>query len=703
MEGERDMAQFRQRWALTDATYDDSQWMAWNAKTGQLESPPRQRGRPRLQLNVFKGWLDIPVARLLSTHPQIIVKPGSSDDKVVNAARVCTKVVGEYEWSRQSMEEVMAEFIPGFYRHGDGALKVEWNPKGGRYLGQKPKPLRGPDGNKIQAVREVEEPVLDEMGMPVLGDFGNPVIQMRPELAFGPDGIEPEWEPERDPITSEPVMLDEWEGCCETSYISSQDIFWDPAATNPRNAMWVLISVARSPAWIFDRYGVEVGAQPPSRSLDTFRWNRNLRSSNVAQTAQVDELWIKKGTYRFGPNPEDTITLPKGFVVVCAGDKLLELSENPYDHGEFPICFERALINDKQMRGTTPANSLREVQTAINKLASSIALNIDLTSDNQWLVPTDVDMPEADRRNGPGIHKRYTPSIANPNSKPEMVPGQSPAAGLFTFLEMLRAQFGADISGLHQGGLGGGVPVGVEAGVALEAIVERDTTALAQVALGIGRLLKRWAYLTAQNWKQFVPERKMISVMGEWNEPEVYDFSGTDVYDSFEFAVVPQSVMPQSKAAEFQKAVLLADKGIIDQRAFLKRTGEDKTESMTEAQKQAANARKENAEVQETGFITTPPEVIMAWDDALIHMEEHKRLLLDRVFMREKPDAYMQLQAHCQLYHIPIIEQMQAQAMAQQSAEASGPKAPGAAPPPPAAEAGQQPFTVPRPGISGPA
>lgn len=711
MESEREMSQYRQRWSLSDAFFADSQWVAWNPKTGQLDTPPRQKGRPRVQVNVFKKWSTNVVARLLSTHPQIIIKPGSADDKIVDAARVATKIIGEHEWQAQDMDEVMSDFIPGFYLHGDGALYVCWNPRGGKYLGKKPKPVRDEQGNRIQVQMPVPE-MDPQYGIPMQDPMtGEPVMRMEPQFEPEPgeDGQPiPIWEPEIG-IDGQPIMLDEWEGRNETHYVSSHDIFFDPSATKFKDAMWLIVSVNRSPAYIYDRWGVEVQPAPPGRQNDQWRYNRNLRMTQVPKTAPVDELWIKKGRYRFGPGENDVVTLDKGYVVIVAGNRLLDYGPNPYEHGEFPICFERALVNDKIMRGDTPANSLRELNVIINKMCSAIALNLDMMGDIQWLLPTSANMPEADKRNGPGIFKRYDPDPMNPGVKPEPVAGLSPAHGFYDFIGLVHDKFGADMASQHEGGIGGGVPPNIEAGVALEALVERDTTALTQIAAGIGRLIRRWAYLCCKNWQQFVPMKKQITVAGEWNEPEVMTFSGLDIADCFEFSVVPQSVLPQSKAAEFQKSLALFERGIIDAREFMRRTGEDRAETMSEQQKQAANARKENSEVQRTGVITTPPEIIMAVDDAAIHIEEHKSLLLDRKFMRENPAAYKQLLQHVQMFHEPVMMQMQMQQM--MMAGGAGP-APGggggggAAPPAP----GEGPivpggnegggFAVPRPNIT---
>lgn len=685
-EGEMDMSQDRVGWAMTDAFYAGSQWLGLSKATGMPQPLPAERGRPKIIINKFQKWIDNSVARLLSAHPQLLIKPGSSDDSVVGAARAAQRVIGEHEWRAQGMDGVLALFVPGYYKHGDAALKVEYNHRW-KYVGKVEKPLRGPDGKRIQAVEQVEQ--MDPM-------TGTPVMVEQP--AFGPDGVTPRWEPERDPATGQPVMIDDFIGRNETSYVSASDIFWEPAATRPEDAMWVCISTTRSPAFVYDRWNVVVEATQPTRDFDTWRYRRDIRPTRPQQTVQVDELWIKRGRYKFGPGANDFVNLPTGYVVVVAGNKLLSAGPNPYNHGEFPIIFERALVDEKRMRGLTPAKALRELQVGINKTASSICAIIDTMGDPQWLLPNGCNMPEADKRNGPGVFKRYD---AVPGGKePSVVQGVSAPTGTFQMLTILDQQFGADISGQHEGGLAGGAPAGVEAGVALEAIVERDTTAMAQIAAGIGRLVARWGYLTAKNIQQFEPERRQLAVAGEWNETEIIEFGGIDIYDSFEFDVAPNSYLPQSKAAEFQKDLVLLERLVLTPRDFSRKHGIDNTHEMTLAQKNAANARRENLQARREGIVTTDPMVVQMVDDQMVHIEEHTSELLDMNFLRDNPDGYLALLQHRE-QHIQIAMMQQAQAMAAQAQQAGGPPqgggpSGGSGAPPPAPE---PTFQVDRPGV----
>ena len=709
-QAEGEMTQYRIRWAMTDAMVSGSQWVGLNPRTNQVEPLPGIRSRPRLQINKMKGWLFRTVARLLSTHPQLVVKPGSSEDRIVNSARVTTKVIGEHEWQAQGMDGILSEFNTGFVSHGDGALEVEWNPKGGKYLGKVQKPMRDAQGNKVQALSQqiVTDPTTGQMSYKV-----TPAVDPS-------DGMSPIWEPERDD-NGEPVMIDSWEGCTETSYIRSADIFSEPGVARPDDSMWWLVSVAKTPAYVFDRWNVEVQPDGTSRTAEQFRFNRMQRWNNITNTVMVDKLWIKKGTYRYGVGPNDVVTFAKGYVAVVCGNKLLDAGPNPYDHGEIPVIFERAYPQDGQMRGDTFMNDLRDVQVGYNKAKSIFAFGMEMHADPQWAIPNSCNVPTADKRNGPGTIWRYDTDPTG--AKPERIEGTTPPNAVLTFAEGLNED-GADIAGQHEGGMAGGVPANIEAGVALEALVERDTTALSPIAMAIGRLLEKWAYLTAQNYKQFVSETRQIAVAGEWNTTEVHEFSGLDIHDSFQFTIVPQSVMPQSKAAEFQKNMVMYQAGLLGPvgspqaaREFMKRTGEDMAEVMSLDQMQASNARTENYTATTTGAVNTPPELVM-FDDPQIHGEEHMRALLDRDFAATNPQGWMALAQHYTNppqaggHGLPLPAMLAAMQMQAAMAPPPGPggptgppqsggaPGPGGAPPPP--DPGDAAMSVPRPGISSP-
>jgi hypothetical protein len=156
--------------------------------------------------------------------------------------------------------------------------------------------------------------------------------------------------------------------------------------------------------------------------------------------------------------------------------------------------------------------------------------------------------------------------------------------------------------------------------------------------------------------------------------------------------------MPQSRAAEYQKALLELDKQLIGPREFKTRTGTDSPDELSRFQIEAANARAENREARETGVVSTPP-LVMSIEDHEVHSEEHQRALLDRTFQRQLPERWLALKQHDDQHRLMLQAMMQSMAMAQQAAPSPGEKKqaqPPAVPMTPDAGSG---LTVPPPGL----
>jgi hypothetical protein len=648
-EAEGTLWPLRKKWALNDEFFSDNQWAAWDRDRKVVVSNPRRDYPriPRIQLNIFKPTIVTAISRFLATKPQIIVKAGNTDPEAVEGARVAEKVIGVHEWQQQKMDEVLAQALPILMLHGTVILKTEWNPTAGEYLGKKPVLARDEDGEPLQMVD------IDPMS-------GMEIPQ------YEEDGVTPRFMPELDEM-GQPILRDAWEGAVETSVVDSTDFIVDPTVTNFRDAMWCMHVTARSPAWVYNRWGVEVGfdgSRPQRRDAAYSRWRQGLggqyrQADDHGKTVEVKELWIKPGRYKYGKGKDEVITFPKGYVAVVADNKVLSHGENPYDHGELPFVFVPALRVPGELWGDTIANSLRVTQVTLNKTASQITLANDLCGNPQWLIPSDIKLKEADRSNMPGAWKIFEPQ---PHGLvPTMHPGQGPAAAVFRYLDQILS-INQQISGMHEGGLAGGNPPNIEAGVALAALVERDTSRLAYTAMEYGRGIERWTWLNLRLLQQFKTKAEVVSIVGRFMESETVEFSGASIRDDFEVSVVPQSVQPQSKAAKFQEAAGLFQMGLIGPKDALNAMGFEAPEQMTVDQIEIENARNENFEARKFGRVSTPPEY-MQLENGALHVEEHRRELLSPT-IRADPQAYQALYQHLALHELIEVQRMQAQAAA---------------------------------------
>lgn len=639
----------RKKWALNDEFFLDNHRASWNPEKHRIEKDlPQSAGGskvPWTQLNIFKPIIITAAARFLATHPQILIKSGTGDKEAVDSARVAQRVVGQFEWYRQDMESVLAEAIPALLLHGTVVLKVEWNPKA-KHAGKVARYRIGPDGLPIQQT----EVGLDEMGgmadVPVFDEQGKPVF-----------------EPELD-ARGKPVMDDEWEGDIVTSVVPAAEFLVDPTASTWRQRGWCMHVGARTPSWIYNLYGVTVqpdGGVKDEHAFSAGSWGRGGRAPAGSKTTLIKELWIEPGTYRYGPEPGQEFTFPKGYMVAVAGGKLLAHGPNPYKHGQPPFIFIPCLRVPRELWGDTIAHSLRSIQASVNKTAAQIQQANDLCANPQWLLPHDVKMPQADMVNTAGIHKRFEPQ---PHGiVPQLMPGQGVAHSVFAYLEWILGLV-QSIAGQHEGGLAGGVPANVEAGVALEAITERDTSRLAITATEIGRGIRQWAWLTMKLWQQFKTDKQTIAVTGRFMETEVFNFSGSQILDSMDVTVVPESVMPSSRSAKFTKAMTLFQlrdemgRPGISMRELKRRVGEDSPDFMSREQIEIANAREENSACLRDGRPGTLDQFIEVEDHDL-HLEEHRIAMVSPEF-RRNPRAFEALKAHA-LKHLMLkqIKQME--------------------------------------------
>jgi hypothetical protein len=647
-------------WALNIEFFQDRQWSTWDERERRIDPTPQRKHAymPRLMINLFKPTLITASSRFLSTHPVIYVRAGSHDQPVIESARVAQRVVGEHEWRRQGMETVLAQSVPTCLLAGTSIWKVEWDPRdpGSKYLGEAP----------IFKLDDAGEPIPEFEPDPLTGEMTQ---------ALQADGV-PAFELELDE-NGLPMMEDAWEGNIRTSHVDPQDFFIDPTATCIEDAMWCMHVTHRSPAWVFERYGVRV--QPDGdASHDSARLTvaPHARQADEQKTVAVKEVWIRRGRYPTGTAPDDEAEFPTGYVYTVAGDRLLEKRPNPYKGRIFrgrpgPFIVIPCIRTPRRFWGDTFFNSLRWLQVSLNKTISTIAHNNDLTGNSQWLYSVNNEITEAHRTNEPGAWIPWT-ATNNPHETPTKIPGTGASPAQLRFIEILTGFF-ESISGQHEGGIAGGVPPNVEAGVALEALAERDTSRLAATALEIGRGITEWAQMTLALIHQFWDQPRTVAVAGRFMESEVYEFSGVDVHDSFDVLVVRDSVMPASKAARFQKAVTLWSAGLIpDPREVLRRIGEDEMEELTLDQVQVNCARNENLEARTAGAISTLVEQ-MSLEDASLHLPEHLRALMSPEFHPSRnPRGWVALYDHIQ-NHV----QIQAMQFKQMQAMQAGPQPPG--------------------------
>lgn len=676
----------RRKWRLNEEFWKGNFLASWSWTNKRIETGPEDTAQPRVHLNVFRPTLTIWNARLLSTKPQLVIKAGSTDQSVIDAARLASRVVSEHEWRNQRMDQARQEFIHLLNLKGTAIIKLEWDPTAGKYLGKVPIPIRDENGQLAQAQTLDEDPA-----SPTFGQFFP---------AMAEDGT-PEWEVERDPVTGEEKLEDAWEGDNRCEVVDPEDFLCDTTVTDFRDAMWCMHVAERSCQWVYKRYKKRVKPDHGVAKRDSGYervgpsiTSRTKISKRYDESVLVKELHIQAGQWPFGPNEEDVIDLPQGYVIVVASGVVLSHGPNIYEHGKFPFIFRQNLKLKKELHGHTRADDIRSVQASILKTASSFTQNLDLMGNGQWLYTSRSGVKKKDQTNRVGAWIQH--EARTQFDLPQKMPGIPASPSHERWLGSLKGQWLAFISGNNEGGMAGGVPPNVEAAAAFIELVERDATQLAETSLSYGLALQEWMEMTMSNVKQFWTQPRYVSVAGRGMGPEIFSFTGADVHDSFIYAVVPESVLPQSSAARFQKAFTLNQAQLLGKRDTLTMMGQDPHEEATLDTLMARYAQKEVFEAKTRHVITTPPE-LLSLSNPEVMIEEYARFLFDPT-AQDDPVAFgLVLGRAIELRDAAVAQATAMQAAAQAPPGEAPQEAPPGEPEPASPQRGETGTTAPQP------
>lgn len=640
----------RRKRALNRAFYLDKQWVGWDYRNGRLNSSPK---RPEVedtrylqQFNVFKPAIDIAVSRLAAATVKGKIDPGSCEQEVIEAARVAERVVCDHESSRLDLASIMSETDKACLLDADAFWKVEWDPLAGKVLGLKPRPK------------------LDEAGNPVMKPQGPPTWQPATHPETGEPLFEEDGTPGMEPVEAEPEFETDgddivYEGQIRLGLVLADDMLIDPTALKLEDAGWVMHISERSPSWVYQHYNAIVRAH---RTDEQFPYGKRTPADRypTPRSTRVMELHIAPGRYPLSDKQADVLTLDKGWIIVATEDDVLDSGPNFYDHGCFPFIHFRCLHVPGQLFGDTPANSLRAAQIGVNTHLTQVAMSNALCANPQTLYPIGANVPEADRNNKPGAWIRVDPGI-NGQNMPRRLEGAGVNQGVFQFVEYLTRDFVPSLMGQHEGGIAGGTPANVEAAAAFEALESKDLARLTPMANEKARGVERFYWFALRLIKQFWGEQRTLSVSGRYMESETLEFTGSMVHENFRIKVVPESVLPQSKAVKFQRNFTLFQAGLLGPGDTMSRIGEDPTEEPTLADLNISSARDENRQAKTKGIVTTLEET-MRFHDHLIHLDEHKRLFLDPGFTMEAvPEAYVALYAHVMAHNLLLGEKLMSQ------------------------------------------
>ena len=651
----------RERRALNMAfARNQQQFGRWNVQTKTFESNvplPKGHYDARVYLNVFLAIGRAICARFEGSKPSIQILPGSQDQSVIDKASACQKFA-TYLRDKLKYEEMLARIVAALVWLGNGILKIEWDPKMGKILGE----------SNVLAFDENEQPI------PMLGEdqMTGASVPLTNE-----DGT-PRYQPQLDGDGA-PIRELVYEGGIRLSFVDPDDLLYDPTVVDYDDGFYLIHSSERSPAYVYQKWGISVQPQESDR-----RYSRHPREkSSKPKTVCVDELWVKPGEYPFGDEPGEVAILERGYVLVVAGDRLADAGKNVYDYvDEFPWPFVK-FDNIKDIRSihaATIMDSVRVMQVAFNKAMHQILDINNKSAAHKILVNSNAPIAEKDIHNQPAVVE-YT-GTGNPEDKPTIFPGLAAPPGLIQAAQFI-LQVLQMVSGWNEGGMAGGTAGRVESGQALQGIDFKDTALLQPMANEIARGTQRVFKIALRLVKQFMPEERQFSITGDHLRTETMEFIGSDIQDTFEVRVAPESVLPMNAQAKFQRALALFSSGLIGRTDALRQMGQDDSAPLTLDSIQADRATLENLQALTPPHEITTPIEQMSLENHLVHIDEHLRCLFSERVQRNQ-GAWTSLLIHVNT-HVLLMNQ---QAMMQQGMVGGGGEPPN---PPSEPQAGEEP------------
>lgn len=329
------------------------------------------------------------------------------------------------------------------------------------------------------------------------------------------------------------------------------EIFADPAAKSEDEIRWIVERVAVDVDEIYEKYGVRVSPDANLDYLNTYDLARMTtdgigvyESQRKKNMALVYELWMK---------PCDKY--PNGAYIKVAGGKELDYSD---EAGDLPYT----LFGYIPIPGTTLYDALVTdmiaPQRSINIKRSMIATHAKRLGNSMWLNPVGSGVDEEMLNNEHAGIVDYTPVAGH---KPERVPAPDIPSFYDRDLQLDAIDLD-DASGAREVSQGR-MPAGLDTMGGLQIMVEQENEKLVVASQNYERGMKKAMRRVLQLIRKHYTEERQIRILGEDNEIELVSFNGADLTGYEDIRVVEGSSLPEIKAAQQERIMLMWQSGAI--------------------------------------------------------------------------------------------------------------------------------------------
>lgn len=622
---------FELQWRLNIEFINGNQYMDIDTKTLSINEVPRLYWHQ--ERNVFNQIATIHetrVARLTRQRPFLKVRPASSDDADISAAKISTMLLSS-SWHDQEMNIKYGEFVNWLESTGTCFWKPTWSLSKGRLI------YRGQD---LQG---------GDMSGDMSGDMGpeDPLAAMSsdmpPEDPYAAMSNEPSATaemPVRDEQLSEQFMKDApmieiREGDIETCVVPPFEVFPDSPY---RSSTKLCRSIIHAKAFHIKEIEETWGKVVDPEDVEVMSMQTSTVGGSIGQqfggirgkSSRLKNHAVVKEFYEL-PCRE----YPMGRFIVVANKTLLHVGTMPYQLGqdgdvEYPLIRCVSIERAGCLFGSSVTERCIPVQRRYNAWRNRKAEYLNLVTIGQWYEPVGSLDEGIELSNEPGSVIRYRPGMNG--SRPEPVTYPNLPASYENEGGILMQEFTA-ISGVSELSRFSEAPSGVKSGRALGIANEADDTRISITSGYIGnsviQLGKAWTRL----FRQFVQEPRLLRTVGTNRDVEVREWNVSHLKSddiiienvssltetpaqrrSFMFDLINSQLFARPELSPYTEETRRKLFELIDFGHW-----ESEAEDMFWLQRN--RARRENMALTQQG---TMPQ-LQEFDDDEIHVQEHYR------------------------------------------------------------------------------
>jgi hypothetical protein len=463
-----------------------------------------------------------------------------------------------------------------------------------------------------------------------------------------------------------------WDAERKTQRVSSPgffEIYLDPYAKQWDDVRYIIHSQFLDIEQVYDTFGIELDPKEASSAdSEKTRLLRGMGSAPAVRGVEVHELWMKPSRRHPGGR----------FAVWTGRHQLVAPQDLPYKHlirdRMLPFTLTGCIERPDSPYYMSPVTYLRPPQMELNKSHAQVLMITELFAAHKWWIPTDLELV-ADPDGSPGQKLRGTSISGDPNTKPELIQGQSPPQGLYQNLDMLE-QGMMHIVGQHEVSQAQ-VPGRVESSKAIELLKEADAGALATLRSTMGASTATGWYQMLELQRQYGTEDEAVTVYSRDGVAAVQHWMAGQMKAGYRVRTAQTTGLARSRVGRQDMVLNLWDRKIVqDPNQALEMLDVSTGSPMRYTQIAMRKARSENARMAKG-----EPIKPNSWDDHATEIREHNVYRMTHEFEALDEEAKQVFEFHVQTHKDLLKKQVADQAELQQIAQGMPGQQPGPVPP----------------------